>query len=176
MGGLALAAVVVSGCSTPPPPPPGPQGRQNGGGNPFPPQFMRVHPLSHVALAADGKPEVICHIDFRDQVGDSVKAVGPLTMRLFGPQDGKPGGAERELFRWDVDLSDMADNAARFDPATRTYRFQLGFDRNVSPDWLLTLRDRDGEGAKLKVTLQAVLGPAPGGAANVLSDQRQLWK
>lgn len=135
--------------------------------NPFAPTWMRVHPLTHVRLGPDGEPEIVCHVELRDRWGDGCKGRGSLVVRVFGPRDGA-AGAEGEVSRWDVDLSNLEQNAMLFDPATRTYRMVL----TGPPKWIATLaRGGSGEAPKGRVVVQASLVSADSGT---LSDELQL--
>lgn len=138
---------------------------------PFAPASMRVHPLTHVEKVAGGKAEVWLHVELRDRWGDGVKGVGRMAIRLFGPKDGM-SGPEAEVLRWDVDLNDLERNVELFDPATRTYRVQLG----GGPAWLTEFANRGGGGvvggpsrAMLQVTLEVRDGE--GGAGRTLRDE-----
>ncbi|QOI99818.1 MAG: hypothetical protein HRU70_04705 [Phycisphaeraceae bacterium] len=137
--------------------------------NPFAPELMRIHPLSHVALAPDGKPEIICHVELRDRWGDTTKTTGDLTVRLFASPAGPQSGGEQELLRWTIDLSEDQTNAALFDPATRTYRLPLA----GAPDWIAGLSPARPSGGG-RITLQATLAPSPAGSARMLSDDHVI--
>lgn len=119
--------------------------------SPFAPVSLRVHPLTHIGTSSkDNKPRLIAHVELRDRWGDATKGTGKLTMRLFGPSGGT--GANQELTRWDIDLSDLDLNATLFDPSTHTYRLQL----SGVPDWLATLAPGSANRAG-KVVVQASL-------------------
>lgn len=99
----------------------------------------------------------------RDAWGDSTKSVGAIVLRLV--KQGQAGaGAEvgpvppaDQSARWDIDLSDLATNAAMFDPATRTYRMQL----TGVPAW--AAGGGSTEGSRGRTMIQATLA-VPGGA------------
>ena len=97
---------------------------------PFRPTVMRVHPLTHTEMNADGEPVIILHVELKDLWGDTVKGVGQLQVRL-GKQ-GSAGEVGNRGTRWDVDLRDIEENVSYFDSATRTYRVVIG----GLPDWL----------------------------------------
>ncbi len=106
---------------------------------PFAPRVIRIHPLTQIARDEQGEPVIALHIEMLDAWGDGVKGVGTLIVFVVGAGEGR---------RWDVDLLDLTTNAAAYDPATRTYRLQLG----GLPDWL---RVRDGRpAARLEVRFQ----------------------
>ncbi|RMH29244.1 MAG: hypothetical protein D6692_04415 [Planctomycetota bacterium] len=110
---------------------------------PFSPKAMRVHPLTHAELDADGTPRVILHIELKDAWGDSVKGVGRVQAQLW-----RDGQSPENATRYDVDLRALDDNATFYDPATRTYRIVLG----GLPAWLdQTVRAESGPNARLRV-------------------------
>ncbi|MAY75635.1 MAG: hypothetical protein CMJ31_13150 [Phycisphaerae bacterium] len=82
----------------------------------------RLHPLTRFeADPVGGAIELIAHVELRDRWGDSVKGAGVARFVLWesvGAEDGS-------TLRWEVDLTDLALNAAHYDPSTRTYRFEL---------------------------------------------------
>ena len=100
---------------------------------PFAPKAMRIHPLTHAELDAQGSPRVVLHMELKDAWGDTVKGVGQVQARLWrdGQHAGGGGGADNAT-RWDIDLRALDDNAAFYDPATRTYRIVLA----GLPAWL----------------------------------------
>lgn len=97
----------------------------------FAPVVMRLHPLTHVDRTPAGQPIIVCHIEFADAWGDTVKAAGELSVLLYRPS-GAAGATGTQELRWDIDLTDPSTNAANYDPATRTYRLQLG----RLPEWV----------------------------------------
>ncbi len=106
---------------------------------PFAPHAIRIHPLTQISRDARGEPVISLHLELLDAWGDGVKGVGTLTVLVSGAGQGR---------RWDVDLLDLTTNAAAYDPATRTYRLQLG----GLPDWLRVRDDRPP--ARLEVRFQ----------------------
>ena len=119
--------------------------------NPFRATAIRVHPLTQIVPGNDGNPEIICHVELLDRWGDSTKSLGDLTIRLFGPKAGSAGDVE--VSRWDPDLTNLDDNAALFDPATRTYRLQLA----GGPAWLSGFISGAQPGNVRRAILQASL-------------------
>lgn len=119
--------------------------------NPFRATAIRVHPLTQIVPGSDGSPEIICHLELLDRWGDSTKSLGDLTIRLFGPKPGSAGDVE--VSRWDLDLTNLDDNAALFDPATRTYRLQLA----GGPAWLAGFVAGTQPGTVRRIILQASL-------------------
>ncbi|MGV6814159.1 MAG: hypothetical protein ACWA5W_04005 [Phycisphaerales bacterium] len=97
---------------------------------PFRPTVMRVHPLTHTEMNADGEPVMILHVELKDLWGDTVKGIGQLQVQLR--RQGSAGDVGNRGTRWDVDLRDVEENVSYFDSATRTYRVVIG----GLPDWL----------------------------------------
>jgi hypothetical protein len=103
---------------------------------PFAPASVRIHPLTHLDRDKDGKAVLICHIQLLDPWGESVRGVGNLKVSLFGP--GRSVPTQDAL--WSFDLNDLKTNNAMYDPATRTYRLQLG----KLPAWTQELGSEKG--------------------------------
>lgn len=182
---LTLVAIAtLSGCRAPG----SPEGLRthnvNVGGWPFVPTAMRVYPLTHLEPATTetvgGKEvmreaRILVHLEFRDAWGDGTKAVGPLTLLVYGPQDGKAGAAAVQQRRYDIDLSDLRRNAELFDPATRTYRVPLA----GLPEWLSELSRQPGKDAlaNVKVTVRAEMkSPRADGSQAMLVDEYVVTK
>lgn len=133
---LCLCAVELAACQrarvpsfTPPP----------GGGWPFAPAKLVVHPLTHLVTGGES-PHIDAHIELLDAAGDEVKGVGALTLELTRGIGGAGGRARL----WQIDLNDLGRNSEAYDRVTRTYRFEL----TGMPAEAL-----DGRGATLRVTL-----------------------
>lgn len=125
--GLLILSLCILSCCAPTPSPNG-WGADSPADRPYPfaPASMRIFPLTRLDADAAGKPMIICHIEFRDAWGDGVKAVGRMQVTMSG--SGTPlGGARQDLppLTWDIDLSNLDNNAKLYDRATRTYRIQL---------------------------------------------------
>src|SRR4051812_24573497 len=88
--------------------------------NPFAPATMHIHGLTRTEKDAQGKLWLICHLELLDAWGDTTKTIGQVRIELLRPQTG-PGSGTPEL-SWDVNLSDLKENVALYDAATRTYR------------------------------------------------------
>lgn len=156
----------------------------NVGGWPFVPTAMRVYPLTHLEPASTetvgGKEvkreaRIVVHLEFKDAWGDGSKAVGPLTLFVYGPQDGRAGAASVQQRRYDIDLSDLRRNAELFDPATRTYRVPLA----GLPEWLSALSSQPGKDAmaNVKVTVRAEMkSPRADGSQAMLVDEYVVTK
>lgn len=100
--------------------------------NPFVPASMVIHPLTRVDADAKSRQWLFCHVEFKDSWGDTVKAVGKLTVELYRPTGPRSAGLGRQELVWTVDMSDLERNASLYDPATRTYRLPL----ENPPTWL----------------------------------------
>lgn len=133
--------------------------------NPFAPDAIRIHPLSHATKSEHGAA-IICHLEVTDRWGDAVKALGTLQVQLYRPRAGLDAGTAEQILRWDIPLDDERYNAAVYDPATRTYRIELvGL-----PDWI-----DPASGGATRLELRAVfqtLGPR--GEERVFRDGRVL--
>ncbi|MFN9974785.1 MAG: hypothetical protein ACK58T_33325 [Phycisphaerae bacterium] len=182
---LTLVAIAtLSGCRAPG----SPEGLRahnvNVGGWPFVPTAMRVYPLTHLepattetvgAKETKREARIVVHLEFRDAWGDGSKAVGPLTLFVYGPDGGKPGAASVQQCRYDIDLSDLRRNAELFDPATRTYRVPLA----GLPEWLSELSSQPGKDAmaNVKVTVRAEMkSPRADGSQAMLVDEYVVTK
>ena len=98
---------------------------------PFAPVSIRVHPLTHLDRDDDGQLVLICHIALLDSWNESVRGLGELHVSFFGPGSSRP----EQNAQWTFDLYEAAVNELLYDPATRTYRLQLG---NLPP-WVAEL-------------------------------------
>ena len=136
---------------------------------PFSPESMRLFPLTHAEVSARGEAVLIVFIEMRDHWGDTVKGTGSLELRLTRAS-GEPAGATGSV--WAIDLSDLARNAALYDPSTRTYRFAL----DGLPGWLSALV-RGGGAIPPGVWLEAYLRTVgPDGAPETLRDRMDLGR
>ncbi len=127
---------------------------------PFAPKAMRVHPLTHAELDADGAARVVVHVELKDAWGDTVKGIGRLQAQVWAD-----GQSAQDAIRWDVDLRTLGDNASFYDPATRTYRIVLG----GLPGWLdAAIREGAGSAGRLRVLFMT---SEVDGSAVVLRDE-----
>lgn len=123
----------------------------------FLPVALRIHPLTHIELAAQGKSDVVLHLELKDRYGDTVKGLGALLVLLYAPSAGGDAMETQEL-RWNIaDFAEPDANSKRFDRATRTYRFQL-----QAPEWVArALRDEKNGYIKLRAVLTTAPDPRP---------------
>lgn len=87
---------------------------------PFAPKAMRIHPLTHAEVDAEGDPRVVLHVELKDAWGDTVKGIGRVQARLW-----RDSASGEDTTRWDIDLRALGQNDEFHDPATRTYRIVL---------------------------------------------------
>jgi len=87
---------------------------------PFTPRVMRVHPLTHPEVDAQGNARIVLHVELKDAWGDTVKGIGRVQAQLW-----RENQSADNATRWDIDLRGLGDNADFHDPATRTYRIVL---------------------------------------------------
>lgn len=207
---LLPLVLLLAACNTPGSP--GFRANVNSGGWPFVPTSMRIYPLTHIergspppappanptgpSPADNVQPQdvtpppaqvrIITHLEFRDAWGDTTKAVGALTILLYGPnsnanaargsnaiaRDGDNPDAfapEVQQRRYEIDLTDLKRNAELYDPATRTYRIPL----SGLPDWIVAA----APGANLRITLRAeVKSPRADGSSVLLVDEYVVTK
>ncbi len=97
---------------------------------PFRPASIRIHPLTH-ALRQEGEVSIIeAYVEFLDRYGHTTKGVGVVRLELTA-SDVLPGSTR--LGTWEIDLNDLDANLRHYDDVTRTYRFRLGLDGELSP-------------------------------------------
>jgi len=130
---------------------------------PFRPSAMRVHPLTHTELGADGQPVIILHVELKDPWGDTVKGVGQLQVQLREQNSASTIGNRGT--RWDIDLRDIETNVSYFDSATRTYRIVIG----GLPAWLGdSVKAQESIGSQVRVLFRTSKAD---GEAVVLQDE-----
>ena len=89
------------------------------------PVELRIHPLTRlVRRDEDATSSLDLHFELVDRWGHSTKALGELSVTLFG-RDGIRNERGDPVRRWVVDLRDPDENARPYDRVTRTYRFLL---------------------------------------------------
>lgn len=130
---------------------------------PFRPSLMRVHPLTHTEINADGQAVMILHVELKDLWGDTVKGIGQLQVQLRKQSATSEVGNRGT--RWDIDLRDIEVNVSYFDSATRTYRIVIG----GLPEWLNdSVSSPSIEGARVRVLFRTSKAD---GEAVVLQDE-----
>ncbi len=147
----ALLAALLAACTAPPPARgPARSGQATDLPNPFPPEAIVIHPLTRAERDPQGRPVIMCHIEFRDAWGDTVKAAGTLQVQLYRPVGAGDIG-QQELV-WPIPLNDLDANAGFFDPATRTYRLPL----EDAPEWVIPPEPGTTAGPARRIKLRAV--------------------
>jgi len=142
---------------------------------PFAPVRLQVHPLAHLDVDQENVVRLICHVELKDRWGDTTKARGLLRLELYRPGvDTRPDLLIQEL-SWELDLRDLEMNAAIFDPATRTYRLQLG----GLPSWAEAMAHRlaasEEVGARERLLIRAAFETqGPDARPTVLRDEMQI--
>ena len=169
---LVAACALVIGCASTPDA--GLPTVTAGSPAPFAPVRLQVHPLTHLDVDPDNVVRLICHVELKDRWGDTTKARGLLRIELYRPSgDVRPDLLTQEL-SWQLDLRDLELNASLFDPATRSYRLQLG----GLPAWAEAMARRmatgTGDGAG-RLLVRAVLETqGPDARPTVLRDELQI--
>lgn len=110
----------------------------------FRPRRLRIYPLTRVERDEQGA-RVVCHVELMDRWGDTTKWVGLLRVQMYETDPGIDPGLERQVLEWVVDLGDAEQNAALYDPSTRTYRLNL---RDL-PAWVEKALPRTPGGERL---------------------------
>lgn len=144
-------------------------GRQGQPSAMFAPVRIRVHPLTRLGRDSGGRAMIVCHLEVKDRWGDTVKGAGVLQVTMYRTGLGAVSGQEEQERRWEVDLRDPEVNASLYDPATRTYRVQLG----GLPEWVEQMAPRDeGTGGAGRLRLRAVFETVgPDGRQAFLRDE-----
>jgi hypothetical protein len=122
------------------------------------PHDVRIYPSSRFILT-EQRPALEARVELKDDMGDSLKAAGSFHLELLKETGNRRQAMQEKLYSWDVPLKTIADQQAYFDSVTRTYRFVLRLDREISPEdqLALAITFKRLDGTLLKV--QAVLGP-----------------
>lgn len=154
----------AGGCVSPRTPAEPSGGRGGAGAWAFAPASLRLHPLTRVLNPPRGLPVIELYAELTDRWGDTVKSTGRLRVELVRVGEGLDGATE-SVVRWEIDLSQLDENARLFDPATRTYRVRL----EQAPAWIVA--PEPGYAAQLKAVLT---GTGPNGRAIVLQDELRL--
>lgn len=94
---------------------------------PFEPVELRVHPLTEIRRSPErpAGDEATVHLELLDAWGDTVKALGRLTLEMRIEAPGFAGAGAGQTQVWELNLTDPAVNSQRFDRVTRTYRIRV---------------------------------------------------
>lgn len=94
---------------------------------PFAPSSVRIYPLTRLDRDASGQPVIIVYMETVDRWGDFTKALGTLELRVYAGDRALEGWPETLELSWPgIALTDLEENAAWYDPASKMYRFTLG--------------------------------------------------
>lgn len=141
---------------------------------PFVPTSIRIHPISQAQIDAKG-PRILCHVECRDQTGETTKAVGVLRVEALEPSRTVEPGMEQVAAAWVTDLSDLDNNAKLYDPATRTYRLSLRQLPGFMVESLGDANRRGGRTAVLRATLEPATLPGQKNAQPMSDEFRLSW-
>lgn len=110
------------------------------------PRSLRIYPSSRF-LSLEGRTLLEARVEFLDEMGDSVKAVGEVRVELYPAADAQ-GRADR-LYVWDVSLRSLAQQREHYESITRAYRFRLKLDEakllSRSATLVVTFTDTRGQ-------------------------------
>lgn len=92
------------------------------------PVRFRVFPTTRF-VSEGGSALLELRLEFFDEAGDSIKAVGDIRVDLFAS---RPGGGEadtgRRLYVWNISLRTLEENQSAYDVFSRGYLFRLRLD------------------------------------------------
>ncbi len=91
------------------------------------PVRLRVYPSTRFVLY-ENQPALEARIEFLDELGDPLKAVGAMRFEVYAANRDGEIVDQRRLFSWDVPMLTREANQEYYDPVTRAYLFRLGFD------------------------------------------------
>lgn len=142
---------------------------------PFAPVRLQVHPLTHLDVDPQSVVRLICHVELKDRWGDTTKSRGLLRLELYRPVAAARPDLQTQELSWELDLRDLELNAALFDPATRSYRLQLG----GLPTWAEAMARRlaaeGDQGTPERLLIRAVFETqGPDARPTVLRDELQI--
>ncbi len=101
----------------------------------FGPATMRLHPIfTQVANWTQGtRPNGIqAELEFQDQFGDPTKAAGTVYFDLYHYRKAEADPRGEWMAHWNGSLLSVEEQIARWNKASRTYSFQLIYDK-ISP-------------------------------------------
>jgi hypothetical protein len=136
--------------------------------SPFAPAAIRLHPLTRIDRDDKGAATIIAYLDIRDGWDDPAKALGSLKIQLYRPA-GPVASVDEQSLTWDVDLSDLDNNARLYDPVTHMYRLPL-LD---APAWVIPEPGRDPPRLRLRAILET---SGPRGETRRLEDDLLMGK
>lgn len=164
LGALLLTvAVAVPGCAS--------KGKQGAGDGPglldilqkpaweVRPARMRIYPSTRIIREA-GQGILEARVEFRDENGDPVKAVGDLRFELLS--SGRAGEVGQRLFSWSVPMLGREQNATFYDPVTQAYLYRLRLESItiLQDEVVLRVTLLPAEGKRLEA--QALISPSEG--------------
>jgi hypothetical protein len=95
------------------------------------PASVRVYPSTRF-VRYDDKIALEARVEFQDELGDPLKAVGTLRFEIF--RLNRLGIAEQKsLYSWHADMLTRNANKEHYDAVTRAYLFRLGIEQ-LPPD------------------------------------------
>lgn len=141
---------------------------------PFVPVSIRIHPISQAQIDAKG-PRILCHVECRDVMGETTKAVGTLRVEVLEPSRTVEPGMEQVSAAWVTDLSDLDNNAKLYDAATRTYRLSLRQLPGFMVESLGDANKRGGRNAVLRATLEPAMLPDQKNAQPMSDEFKLTW-
>jgi hypothetical protein len=141
---------------------------------PFAPASIRIHPISQAHSDAKG-PRIVCHVECRDPLGETTKAVGSLRIEVLEPTRTVEPGMEQIAAAWVTDLSDLDNNSKLYDPSTRTYRLSLRQLPGFMVESLSDANKRGGRTAVVRATLEPAMLPGQKHAQPMSDEFRLSW-
>lgn len=126
---LAAAMSALSGCQVARPIRPVIRGDVDPTGRawPFAATELRLYPLTRLDRDEQGRPVVVVYLESVDRWGDFTKTLGELELRVYAGDRSIVSDPETLELTWPgIKLSNLEENAAWYDPASKMYRFTLG--------------------------------------------------
>lgn len=123
------------------------------------PARMRIYPSTRIIREA-GQGILEARVEFRDENGDPVKAVGDLRFELLS--SGRAGEVGQRLFSWSVPMLSREQNATFYDPVTQAYLFRLKLESVtiLQDEVVLRVTLLPAEGKRLEA--RALISPSEG--------------
>jgi len=120
------------------------------------PAELRVYPSTRF-VRWEGELVLEARIEFVDELGDPIKAVGVLRFEVFRADRAGAIVDAKQLFMWDQTLLTKEENETYYDPVTRAYLFRLGVDRIPSELQHVVLRVQYTDPAGERLVTSAVI-------------------